>query len=290
MTQVQVMMFPYFIFPFMNIAVTGSIFMTVAIAFERYWAVHYPIDYSQAINSPEACKKRLFKYVVPVLSFSSAVNLPKFFESYVEAVKHEIVPDGYKLWPDDTVRVNGTLIENLTRADLPYEYEYYIEVTDFRKNTYYTIYYTNWTRLLIMGIIPTVLLIYFNYKIYKDVKHRNRRQLSMSRTSATATQQARRKQEDNLAVVFMGIVLIFLVCNFPRNMLSLFESLWIRRSMACQKTGMRGFPVWAIILGNFSHLLLVVNSSTNMILYIFLNKQFRMHFMNLVKKIVDCVC
>ena len=47
MTQVQVMMFPYFIFPFMNIAVTGSIFMTVAIAFERYWAVHYPIDYSQ---------------------------------------------------------------------------------------------------------------------------------------------------------------------------------------------------------------------------------------------------
>ena len=90
-----------------------------------------------------------------------------------------------------------------------------------------------------------------SFQIYKDVKHRNRRQLSMSRTSATATQQARRKQEDNLAVVFMGIVLIFLVCNFPRNMLSLFESLWIRRSMACQKTGMHGFPVWAIILGNF---------------------------------------
>ena len=103
--------------------------------------------------------------MVPVLSFSSAVNLPKFFESYVEAYKQEIVPDGYKIWPDDTVRVNGTIIENLTRADLPYEYEYDIEVTDFRKNTYYTIYYTNWTRLLIMGIIPTVLLIYFNYKV-----------------------------------------------------------------------------------------------------------------------------
>ena len=73
----------------------------------------------------------------------------------------------------------------------------------------------------------------------------------MSRTSATATQQARRKQEDNLAVVFMGIVLIFLVCNFPRNMLSLFESLWIRRSMACQNNGMHGFPVWAIVTGSF---------------------------------------
>ena len=46
-TYVHYMMFPYFLFPFMSIAVTGSIFMTVAIAFERYWAVHYPIDYSQ---------------------------------------------------------------------------------------------------------------------------------------------------------------------------------------------------------------------------------------------------
>eukprot|EP00093_Oithona_nana_P009090 09090.XXX_64533_60387_1 [CDS] Oithona nana genome sequencing. len=289
-TYVHYMMFPYFLFPFMSIAVTGSIFMTVAIAFERYWAVHYPIDYSQAINSPEACKKRLFKYVVPVLSFSIAVNLPKFFEAYVETEKHEILPDGYELWPDNTVTFNGTILENFSEEDLEYEYHYRIEVTDLRKNPYYTIYYTNWTRFFIMGIIPTVLLIYFNYKIYKDVKHRNRRQLSMSRTSATATQQARRKQEDNLAVVFMGIVLIFLVCNFPRNMLSLFESLWIRRSMACQNNGMHGFPVWAIVTGSFSHLLLVVNSSTNMILYIFLNKQFRMHFMNLVKKIVDCIC
>ncbi len=40
--------------------------------------------------------------------------------------------------------------------------------------------------------------------------------MSMSRHSATATQQARRKQEDNLAVVFMGIVLVFLICHSPR--------------------------------------------------------------------------
>ena len=40
----------------------------------------------------------------------------------------------------------------------------------------------------------------------------------------------------------------------------------------------------------FSHLMLVVNSSTNMILYIFLNKLFRLHFINLVKSIVACVC
>ena len=50
---VHVFMFPYFLYPLLSIAVTGSIFMTVAIAFERYIAVHYPIDYSQ-VNTNKA--------------------------------------------------------------------------------------------------------------------------------------------------------------------------------------------------------------------------------------------
>ena len=40
------------------------------------------------------------------------------------------------------------------------------------------------------------------------------------------------------------------------------------------------------ILLFFSHLLLVINSSTNMILYIFLNKAFRMHFVKMLKRVV----
>ena len=56
-TEVHVHLFPYFLYPCLSIAVTASVYMTVGIAFERYIAVHYPIDYSQAINSPEACKQ-----------------------------------------------------------------------------------------------------------------------------------------------------------------------------------------------------------------------------------------
>ena len=91
-TTIHLYLFPYFLYPGINIAgkttinlyeiirnmlkitikysstlkvrfsyflittVTGSIIMTVGIALERYIAVHYPIDYSQAINSPEACR------------------------------------------------------------------------------------------------------------------------------------------------------------------------------------------------------------------------------------------
>ena len=44
-----------------------------------------------------------------------------------------------------------------------------IDVTELRKNPTYAIYYNCWARIIITGLIPIVLLIYFNYKVYKDV-------------------------------------------------------------------------------------------------------------------------
>ena len=44
-------------------------------------------------------------------------------------------------------------------------YQYSITVTALRQNPEYMIYYIYWTRLVVMGILPTILLIYFNYKV-----------------------------------------------------------------------------------------------------------------------------
>ena len=41
----------------------------------------------------------------------------------------------------------------------------FIGVTELRQNQDYVMYYTNWTRLVLIGIVPTVLLVYFNYKV-----------------------------------------------------------------------------------------------------------------------------
>ena len=46
-SDVHVVLFPNFLYPAQSTVMTGSIFMTVAIAFERYSAVHFPMDYSQ---------------------------------------------------------------------------------------------------------------------------------------------------------------------------------------------------------------------------------------------------
>ena len=52
-----------------------------------------------------------------------------------------------------------------TNNDIKGYYEYSITVTALRQNPEYMIYYIYWTRLVVMGILPTILLIYFNYKV-----------------------------------------------------------------------------------------------------------------------------
>ena len=40
-------LFPHFLFPGQMIAMTASVYLIVAISFERYAAVHYPLNYHQ---------------------------------------------------------------------------------------------------------------------------------------------------------------------------------------------------------------------------------------------------
>ncbi len=49
-TWLHLTLFPQFLYPGQAIMMSGSIFMTVAIAMERYVAVHYPVDYNQVRN------------------------------------------------------------------------------------------------------------------------------------------------------------------------------------------------------------------------------------------------
>lgn len=93
----------------------------------------------------------------------------------------------------------------------------------------------------------------------------------------------RRKNEDSLAMVFMIIILIFLVCHAPRIILDINELATIKMSEYCASVGKYQYSFWSIIVLNISHFLLVVNSSVNMIVYCLLGSRFRAE----VKKIID---
>ena len=53
-------------------------------------------------------------------------------------------------------------------------------------------------------------------------------QVKISTPPAQVTNESRRKKEDNLAAVFMGFIIVFLVCHLPRLLLNIHELATIR--------------------------------------------------------------
>ena len=91
--------------------------------------------------------------MIPVVILSIFANFPKFFESELYDVP--IIPPEItkEFW--DANNLTASMF-NSTKQ---------IQVTELRKDPYYTIYYNNWARLIVIGIAPTIMLIYFNYKV-----------------------------------------------------------------------------------------------------------------------------
>ena len=75
------MLFPTFLYPFCWITMTMSIFMTVAIAHERYVAVHHPIKHRLQEKSAKFRRRRLGKDVITSLILSILLNIPHAFEA-----------------------------------------------------------------------------------------------------------------------------------------------------------------------------------------------------------------
>ena len=87
--------------------------------------------------------------------------------------------------------------------------------------------------------------------------------------------EKRRYFEDNLAAIFMGFVFVFLICHMPRLFLNIHELIVMKGAMECQYHRQEPFSMWSLILINVSHLLLVLNSSTNILVYCFMSSKFR---------------
>ena len=56
-SSLQVLLNPQFLYPMLNIAMTASVFLTVAIVLERFVAVHFPIKYRAAMNHSRYSEK-----------------------------------------------------------------------------------------------------------------------------------------------------------------------------------------------------------------------------------------
>ena len=153
-----------------------------------------------------------------------------------------------------------------------------LRATELRKNFYYSTYYNLLARLLLLGIIPLSLLAYFNYKIYQGMR------LPSFLSEQESIKEKRRMQESELAIVLIGIVVVFMLGHVLRIFLNVYEMVMIpsEGSKPCH-------PTWTEVAKAFNALLLAFSSSSNMIIYCCLNSTFRkylkQYFQNILRKI-----
>ena len=66
--------------------------------------------------------------------------------------------------------------------------------------------------------------------------------------TAISVNESRRKKEDNMAVIFMGFILVFLVCHLPRLLLNMHELITYQDQQRCMEAGKNPWPIWSIVM------------------------------------------
>ena len=150
------------------------------------------------------------------------------------------------------------------------EWQPIVTFTQLRQNPLYITYYTTLTRLLLLGIFPLSLLMFFNYRIHYELQIP-----SIIEALPEIERIARRHQEKELAKVLIGIVSLFIICHTLRVLTDFYEMVNITNIIYCNKAGRNGISSWIIRLNIFSKLMLATNASLSMVVYCLINKTFR---------------
>ena len=274
--------FPQFSHPLHYISLTASIYLTIAVAYERYVGIESPVYFNHLLQRTNSriIMKRFLSYLTPTIIGSILFNIPKFLEF--------------------------TLFEGK------------LQPTHLVNQLSYLNWYQNWGGLIVHGIIPYTILLYFNMKICMELKNqedatklsaKNSPKISiesrdrkispdtkfvierMDRTKPPSYQLHRPygldhisqgsmnktyENERTLAKIFMGIVTLFLVCHLIRVLDNLNIIMIWDTYVKCKENGkLPGIHVWQYHLTIFGFVFVVINSALNMPMYYILNVKFR---------------
>ena len=136
-------------------------------------------------------------HILPAVLLAVAVNIPKFLETEVEV-------------EGDTT---------------------YITVTELRMSREYSLYYQHWTRFIFLGILPFILLLGLNLKIFvqifKVMMINIFKVIMIMRIMMLIMilQVSSFKKDRRSSVLLLLLVGVFLLCHAPRLALNLYEAL-----------------------------------------------------------------
>ena len=290
--------------PILQVALTGSVYCTVAISIERYLTVCHPFY----IASKRWSLKR---YIIPIILFSVLYNVSRFFEMTTECIEFETeISDNTTIYThgnsipftqthdksnlsinDSSENFNVTALSNGNESDHQEKFHCKIKLTDIRQNSYYYSIYIIGLNFVFNGFIPFALIIVLNTLLYKQLKlivsgapfisyslpastlqiqlQIQQRNLNIGENVGNGIQSNNKQKriranEMILARVSILIVIVFIVCHSVRWIPNIYELI---QRINLPKDEDINWPFWIETITQISHFLTVFNSSVNFYIY-----------------------
>ena len=242
---IQMQATPYLI-PLASMALTGSVYSVLAITVERYISLNH-------IN------QRLWNgkfYICIIVLFSVTFNLVKFFELTLEIIDDPIY--------HEELDISENVMEE--EENVP---EYELKATWLRTHPIYYLSYYLIGNFLFMNLLPMVVLLVLNYSIYRTFTR-----LSQIQESTTTCQTGNL----TMAGLLFSIVIVFICCHSPKLALNVFEG-----AQMIYFGSLVYWPEWANNLTYINHLMLVINSSINILIYAAKDAKFRRTLISILR-------
>ena len=154
-------LYPY-LYPLMNIAWTISIYLTVILSLERYLGVC-----CREVAKQFCTIRKTLLYIGIIVVFSSVYNIPRFKEYQLSEI---LVKTGYDLNLKNYDWASGPdWHSNNSWYSKAYSNVTVVQETKLLSNPIYVTVYLTWLNFFVRFIFPTMLLIFFNFKILKEV-------------------------------------------------------------------------------------------------------------------------
>ena len=271
--------YPYFTYPCLQISLYCSVWITTLISHERYKALKQPFKYRQVHGMTQLKKCRGYVYLMVVVLFSIILNVMKFFHyeiGYLEqSTRDKYIQQGKRILNPFSWGIISPSI------DQTHVFPFVIKTKKSFGITFTN--YIFWSDLIFRGILPLSLLVFFNLNIYLFVRRENQ---LCQRTLGHRNDKQTTSQEINMAKTLISIVLGFILCYTPWYVPKIIQAV---EKIVCRNNAILElengdlispiccyqFQMWYHLLGYAGNVLVILNSSINVVLYGFTGNQFR---------------
>ena len=262
----------YVIGPLQGMSMGASIYMTLALSYDRYKAISKPQEYrvQERLASSSMCGELNLPitYTIKVLVPSVVFYFPQFF-------MFEIRPDT-SLCDSKNLTSMSTSQQNISCNTVTYSFH----ATELRTNDHFNLWYVNVGNFIFTAALPLLLIIVLNVIIYRKIKIFRKRQRNSQRQAS--------KQID-MAYQLFAFVFLFMFCHAFRIALNMLEYLSINTEFNYCEPPSAGTSLWLRLSNTpINSFMISFFASANFFVYALFSKDFKTVLKERLANLLKC--